>query len=403
MRRRDFMKTSAYAAASLGFASGFASEAEATTPSEMPVVVLSGPARQRGRIHGETLKNKITEIIKIWKDDIGKTHKTDPDKYLSEFLEKTSFGGAIKRWTPDLEDEVRGIGEGSGVDYSTIFAYQLLDEEWWFALHKELGVPLPEARGCSVMGAFHQEGLPSLLAQNMDLGCYTDGFKALLRIKPSDSTPESLVFTIAGLIATCGVNDRSVGICCNTLLQLDHRPDGLPVAFIVRGVLAKARYSEAITFIHEIKHASGQCYTIGGPDEVSCHEASANKVVRFIPDEKLSRVYHTNHPLVNDDQTIFKEIQKKRGADQKAKIPGNSEIRFAAVEKRMKDPLQKVTVESIESTLRSQDDPLNPICRKNAGQGSMTAGSVIMELSRPPVLHAAPGPPCVDPYKAYRF
>jgi len=268
-----------------------------------------------------------------------------------------------------------------------------------------MDIPLPQAHHCSALGVFGQEGLPTLVAQNMDIMSYEDTYEVLLHIKHQDSSLESFVYTVAGLIALCGMNNHSLGICCNTLLQLDHRPDGLPVAHIVRGVLSQTEYSGATKFVHNIDHASGQNYTIGGPNEAASFECSANKVSRFIPYEGAKRVYHTNHPLVNDDQGTYRKIIKKLPEDKKPKSPGNSEIRLAALEKRLKDPAVRITVETAKSALCSHDDPENPVCNHipEDGGGGFSFGSLVYELGDSPELNLAPGPPCSTEFKVYTF
>ncbi len=417
MKRRTFLKKGALATAGLAVSPWILSDSyrepfidRDLNPflpkiNDIDVLVLEGTPRQRGQIHGETLKTKISEIIKIWKDGLQKSREMNPDKYIEEFLEKTNFTKAIKKWTPGLLEEVKGIAEGSGIDYKTIFAFQLPDEEWWYGRNKRFGIPVPEAKHCSALGVFSQKGIPSLLAQNMDMGSWTDGFEVLLHIKNQNSPLESFVFIYAGIIALTGMNNHAIGICCNTLLQLDQRRDGLPVAFIVRGVLEQSDYDDAVRFVYNINHASGQNYTIGGPREVASFECSANKVSRFIPYEIATRVYHTNHPLVNDDQGIYRELLKKLPPDRKPKSPGNSEIRLNALEKRLKDPSKRITVETIKSALSSHDDPKNPVCRHKPkdGSGGFTVGCLIMELSNSPKLHLAPGPPCSTEFKIFKF
>ncbi|UCC38753.1 MAG: hypothetical protein JSV96_13135 [Candidatus Aminicenantes bacterium] len=417
MKRRVFLKQSIMASAGLAVSpwviSGDSADSFISTEIEygksnytdIKVLVLEGTPRKRGQIHGESLRKGISEIIQIWKEELQKARQTEPNKYIEEFLEKTNFAPAIKKWTPHLLEEVKGIAEGSGIDYKTVFAFQLHDEEWWYGLHKRFQIPLPKTQHCSALGVFGQKGIPSLLAQNMDIMTYTDGYEVLFHIKPQDSPVESFIFTFAGLIATNGMNNHSIGICCNTLLQLDHCGDGLPVAYIVRGVLDQEKYEGAVKFIHDIKHASGQNYTIGGPKEVAAFECSSNKVSRFIPYKGATRVYHTNHPLVNDDQSIYKEVLKKLPAERRPKSPGNSEIRLTALEKRLKDPSKRITVDTVKATLSSHDDPKNPVCNHLAKQRarSFSAGCMVMELGKPPVLHLAPGPPCSTEFKAYKF
>jgi hypothetical protein len=237
----------------------------------------------------------------------------------------------------------------------------------------------------------------------MDIMSWTDGFEVLLHIKHQDSSLESFVFTYAGLIALNGLNSRAIGICCNTLLQLDQRSDGLPVAFIVRGVLEKHNYHDATNFVQKIKHASGQNYTIGGPEKVSAFECSANKAVEFVPYEGATRVYHTNHPLVNDDQGIFQEVLRKLPPEKRPQSPTNSEIRFSSLERRLKDRPKRITVDTAKAILSSHDDPKNPICNHPEEHGGLTAGCMIYELSEHPTLHLAPGPPCSTEFKTYKF
>jgi len=332
----------------------------------------------------------------------------DPDEYISEFLENTNFPVAIKKWTPGLLEEVKGIAEGSGVDYETMLAYQFVDEEWWYGMHKMRKVPIPDAKRCSALGVYGQEGLPNLVAQNLDGPSFYDGFQALLRIKYKDSPIEALVFTYAGLISLCGMNNHGIGEVVNALLQLDHRVDGLPVAFINRGILEQTNHEDAVRFVQNIKHASGQNYTVGSPEKVSAFECSANKVSAFVPYKGAKRIYHTNHPLVNDDQSIYRKFLEKIPFLEKILRPKpsrNSEIRYNLLERRLKDPSKRITVETIKSILSSHDDPKNPVCRHKPkeGMGAFTSGCLIMELEDSPVLYLAPGPPCSTEFKAYKF
>ena len=374
----------------------------------IPVLHLNGTPRERGRIHGETLRSQVKELVSIWKWQLLRERRFNPDKYLDGFLEKTNFPEAVKKWTPDLLEEVEGVAEGANIDLKTMLAFQFVDEEWWYGYYGYRLKPIPvpaDIKHCSALAVFGQEGLPTYVAQNLDIPAFTDGFQALLRIKYKDSPLESLVFTYAGLISLCGMNNHGIGQVVNALLQLNHRADGLPVAFINRGILERTTHEAAVKFLHEIRHASGQNYIIGGRMMASAHECSANKVSRFEPYEGATRLYHTNHPLVNADQGIYKEMLEREKDRWQPKHPDNSEIRFMALEKRLKDQKKRITIDSIKETLSSKDDPQNPVCREKRadGRGAFTSGCLIMELSEKPVLHLAPGPPCVTEFRTYTF
>src|SRR5436305_701694 len=83
---------------------------------------------------------------------------------------------------------------------------------------------------------------------------------------PAAGAPEAFVLTQAGCVGLNGVNARSVAVCTNALWQLDGSRAGLPVAFVVRGLLRQRSADEAAAFLRRVRHASGQNYVIGGPD-----------------------------------------------------------------------------------------------------------------------------------------
>jgi len=336
MKRRTFLQNSLWATAGFALSNSFipgyeknelspkSAETLITSEEGLNIIVLEGPPKRRGQIHGESLRSKISEIVSIWKEELHKANEMNPDAYIEEFVQNTNFIKAIEKWTPDLLEEVRGIAEGSGIDFKTMYAFQLVDEEWWYSRNRKLGIIIPESKHCSALGVYGQEGIPPIVAQNLDIPGFVDGYQVILHVKHQDSSLESFIFSYAGLIAANGINNHSLGICCNALLELNQRKDGLPVAFIHRGVLSQKNYEDAVRFIQTINHASGQNYILGGPGEVSSWECSANKVVRFWPYEGAKRLYHTNHALVNDDQSIYQEILKKLPQEKKPQSPGNS-------------------------------------------------------------------------------
>ena len=190
MKRRAFLRNSALIAAGMTVNPWMFSSESSIDPikrylsekplesGDLPVLVLEGSPRKRGQIHGESMRAKINKIVSIWKDELHKKSKSNPDEYIDEFIAYQKFDRAIQKWTPDLDEEVKGIAEGSGIDEKTMYAYQLADEEWWFAMHKRLDLPLPQAHHCSAFGVYGQEGLPTLVAQNMDIMSFEDTYEA---------------------------------------------------------------------------------------------------------------------------------------------------------------------------------------------------------------------------------
>ena len=365
---------------------------------------LSGTPRERGRIHGESHRLLIAEGMGRWRAAISASIGVDPELYLDRFVEGTYFVQAIERWMPHLLDEVRGIGEGAGVSFRDVYAYQLMDEEWFFRHAFVREQDTRTADHCSTLGVFGEGDAP-LLAQNMDLPKIYDGTQALLRIVHDDGV-ESLVFTPAGMIATTGLNSLGVAICCNTLAGLGGTGRGLPVAFIVRGVLERRTAEDAARFVQDVPHASGQNYMIGGPERIVDLECSPSTVVRCMP--ATTRLIHTNHPLANDDRPWPHEDgmglvfgTPSSAAATPATAMSNSEQRLAFLARALAEGSERVTAETARSILSSCDVPIS-VARTSGGEG-MTLGSLVMQLSVPPVLDLAPGPPAETRYDRWTF
>ena len=359
-------------------------------------VELSGSAYERGVQHGKALKAEIAAVLGSFKADLKTSRMRDPDSLIAEFLHATDFIPAIKKWTPDLLDEVKGIADGSEQKFEAIFAYQLPDEIWVY-FDKQ------DANHCSGLGVAKTVTHPAYVAQNLDLESWRHGSQAVLHILQTETLPEQFIFTTAGLIAANGVNNYSIGVCANTLMQLNASGDGLPVGFVIRGLLARKSEQSALEFIKTVHHASGQNYILGTVDKVYDFEASATGVVRFTPVAGGTPVYHTNHPLANDNLKPWWEKRTKQMTPEEHRYD-NSSVRFTSLERRLTKGGNEISEQKIKETLRSRDSEWNPVCRSlKSGGAIFTFGSTIMTLSGHPSLRVTCGPPDVSEYVLYSF
>ena len=86
-----------------------------------------------------------------------------------------------------------------------------------------------------------------------------------------------------------------------------------------------------------MRHASGQNYTLGGSGQVAYFEASANKVVEVDPPNSRSFIFHTNHPVANEDYSPegMQEMSQPNPAD-------NTRTRYQALRSHLAgDPGRK--------------------------------------------------------------
>ncbi|PWK17718.1 C45 family autoproteolytic acyltransferase/hydolase [Xanthomarina spongicola] len=358
---------------------------------DLQIITLSGSGYDLGLQHGKQLKEEIGDIISAWKKNTSNALKKDADLVVAEFFEYANFDEAIKKWTPDLYEEVKGIADGSEQNFNDVFVLNLLDEFWVYLdnLYNH---------HCSSLGVPARNGNPGYISQNMDLENYTDGFQVLMRLKRIENRPEQLILTHPGLIALNGMNEDGIGVCVNTLMELNASASGLPVAFVVRRIINTTDKEDLLSFIQTVNHASGQNYILGIKGEVYDFEASANKVVRYNPLNENGTVYHTNHPIVNDDVKSWHNQFNPNLKEKEKPKKTNSHLRFNAVETRMANS-EEINDQQIMDALRSKDDKNNPVCRTNNNNGyGFTFASTIMTMSEKPYIQILAGPPDESDY-----
>jgi isopenicillin-N N-acyltransferase-like protein len=371
----------------------------AECPSYVPLCV-SGSPYERGRTHGEARKGLIRSVISLWKSELEKEYDLPADEVIARFVKRTDFLSAIKRWTPDLLDEIHGIADGCGLDFETVFSFQCVDEIWANSA-RIVG------EHCTTFGFRGDSTHPPLLAQTVDVEAFRDGYQLVLEIVDESTGGKSLVTTCAGIIGFNGLNAWGVGVCCNAELQLRHAFEGLPVACVMRGILQQPSVDEALAFLYQVPHATGQHYLVGNRTQIRSIECSSSVVAEFAPTDVDNVVWHTNHPLKNDD--VHPWYREMLEAGQSYTFLDNSRARLAALEARLRSELRGSRFEQFTEILSSRDDTRHPICSSReadtfyAEVGLFTFASTVMVLSDAPELHVTFGPPTQAPRHVLRF
>ena len=374
--------------------------------SEMKVLTVGGTPRERGHAIGESLREDIQVVMEKHEQAIDTRKGYSLGNYYAAFDNFSAHLDAARKWTPDLLEEVWGMAEGANIEWKRMFRYKMMDEDWFFDNYHYASQAKIHCK-CTSFGVANQKGLPTYAGQNMDIMSYAEGHQVLLRIQYPDNDLESLVYTCAGTLALCGMNNAPLGVNCNTLMQLGCRPDGLPVAFVARSLLEKASYEEAVNFLGNTTHAVGQNYILSTANRVGSYECSPNKVVEYRPRTDGRRVCHTNHPMINDDTSKFEELNESKSGGSKLGN-ANSCSRLASIAARTVHRDGMVGLDDLKSALRAKDDPDNPVCRDHSTniQASViayTVGSVIYEYSQKAQLHLASGPPSESEFMTFQF
>ena len=230
----------------------------------------------------------------------------------------------------------------------------------------------------------------------MDIPTYFHGHQTVLNFTDNEGN-EVMVLTIPGHTGITGMNNSSVSINCNILMQMNSQSTGLPVSAIVRGVLDKKNYQEAFNWINEVEHASGQNYLIGGSNQVISLECSANLIKDFKPFKDASFTYHTNHPLSNTDYSEwYLEALKENGftlIDSKDFCQ-----RLPSLKKRFNEDNSEFGINEIKEVLSSKDHDGYDVL-----SNTYTYASVIYVLAESPKFIIAPGKPHETEYLEIKF
>lgn len=343
----------------------------------IPELTLSGPPRDRGQQHGEELRGLIASAISAWFEHLAP--RTDPQSFVVEISERTGLRAAGGAHAPDLMAEVAGIAEGAGQDFETMFAWQLIDECWWFL--DDLEVRASRAADgrerCSALAINHQGR--GIVAQTQDLDRHCDGTQVMLRYL-DQSGLEILVPSLAGLLALNGVNSAGLAVGITTLSQLPHSPAGVGSGLLVPMLLRCAAVDEALALLDRVPIASGNSFVIGSRDRsVAVEVSSAALAVSADGDRAL----HTNHALAQE--------------------PLHPHARFDHSVARLRLLDQHVRPDSTLDDLATMY-ATGPVCQSREGSGTkMSVGTTIFELGDEPGCHYAPGPLDTDELVTYRM
>jgi isopenicillin-N N-acyltransferase like protein len=358
----------------------------AVTQGRLAVLTLHGPHYQAGLAHGRALRADIRLLVGLWKQDIHERFRADSDSFLAAFMKATDFLPAIRRWSPGLLEEVRGISDGAGIDFPTMLAYQLVDEIWVMGAG-------PAVEKCTTVAVRGSAGQPCRIAQNLDIPRFYHRHRVLLRLRDTESGIDQDVLTFPGYLGACGLNSFSVGVGANALPDLKRTTDGLPVCFVVRSVLERRTHGDALAFLRAIRHAAPQNYVLGDAGAVGSFECSDTTVAEFRPFAGASVTYHANRPIASREYTDAARTGLASAGLTVDSYPGNcTRLRF--LRRTFGDRAAPTDMARLKRVLRDRASGVN---------NPTTFASLIMVLTPRPELHLAPGRPDEEPFQVFRF
>jgi hypothetical protein len=297
------------------------------------------------------------------------------------------YSPSIRRYVPDLINEILGIAHAAGVAEDIVLGMNLMDEEW--ALRRR-GDSTFFGEHCTSLGQRATAELPTLIAQNMDLARWLDGVQVVLDLASVEdgampAQPAALVPSVAGMIGLGSLNEHGLGVAVNGLPHLPTSPFGLPVAFVIRLLARQHDVPSACALLRAIPHATGQHYMLGDRHEIAsmeCSTAGVDQVVASGPG-----LAHANHsvanrvPLDHDPSDLHEHLRfSHRRQEHATGCLEQAPFTIDGVKQLLSEP----------PILRGREDPW----------GNSLYG-VVMACSSEPSLHMSLGEPQVERFATY--
>lgn len=340
----------------------------------VPVIELSGSARERGLAYGRAARDRIAFCISAY-TKIFEAHG-------HSFGEARAIGrlseAAIRAYAPDYLEEMAAIADGAGVEYEDILALNNRSEVMF----------MNECTAFAVMPE-NTAGGHTLIGQTWDFLHILRGAMVILRIE--GETGSLILFTEAGLIGGKGMNSHGLGLTLNALKSPFRRKGTLPLHIRMRGALEQPALYAAYNRLVEGEIGCPACVTLAHRDGLAiAAEMTEGDVGPLLPEDGC--ILHTNYFLT--PRFAERDGNKRYGGTLSRQARVNQMLRGR----------KGVTVEYLKAVLGDHKGSPEGICRhaQNPGEGlpAATNFGLVMDLTAGEA-HFAENNPCENPFVTF--
>ena len=353
---------------------------------EFPHVRVQGGPYERGLQYGEQAHDRVARSIQAYERVFAFYTGWDWSQVRHAAL---PYIEPIEAAFPSYLEEMRGMAQGSGVDFEDILALNIRTEIMYAAEARQalecssfLVMPEASASGDLLAGE-NWDWLPHCLDTVVVLEA------------SQERRPNYVTVVEAGLLAKAGMN--SVGVCLATnalVTSQDRGAPGIPYHVLLRALLDAETIAETLELMQKWTRSSSANYMLAHEDGIGIDVEAApgdfTQVYFLMPSGGL--LVHTNHFLSRlrdiDDVSLWS-------------MPG-SLVRLQRLRSAL-EIARPVSVEALESMLKDHADYPFGVCshadpREDPAQQGATILSIIMN-PRLRKVWLADGQPCSTPYR----
>lgn len=330
--------------------------------------------RERGREFGVVWGERVAATVQRYRPLFARAGHGSLDGPGAAALDR------IRRWSPDLAEEVTGIAEGAALPVNAVAAINARTE--LLAGHGTAGE-------CSTVAVLPSAGATPLAAQNWDwYAGFADGW--LEWEIPFEAGRRTTTLTEFGIVGKIGVNDRGVACLFNIL---HHRADGMgagigdPVHAVARRVLDEADDAvQAMAIIGAARTSASTTITVVGDSApartaASC-ELRPGGLGHVLPDAD-GLLVHTNHFLT------------RPGADGDTEPVTDPDtlVRYDALRRALRGDTDAMRDADLLAALSDHTGGVCVHAPGGAPDAFQTLATVAVDF-RARALRIHPGPPC---------
>lgn len=338
---------------------------------KIPFLNVSGNHFECGRQVGSAFKEQIYRYLNLCQNDPPeKISWEDCLKETSAFIEPT------EKYFPEIMAEIKGVSEGSGLDFTVLFALTI--EEFYSASYP--------TKACTDIILLPPASNHTLVAHNNDLP--PSYYDVLTSIEWNFTDDGSQMFSVGlGFMVSSGVTNSKIVLSGNAVSPTDTRAGGIPRALIARAILLAKNFDEAVKIATHPERASSYNNIITSPNQSISVEGSATSYDYLFPTKGV--LTHSNHYC----------SPKMLPFDGKPNYTSSIE-RLASANRLMAGTAGQLDLKKIENLLKDHGPENigsdNTLCRH--GEISETVFGFAVDLDEGTV-ELASGHPCQNPFR----
>ena len=372
---------------------------DASTTPGMSRVSLQGPPLQRGRQYGEQARSQVHDSIAAYQRVFAHYADWDWTKVVSH---ASKYQQVIEDFAPHAIEEMRGIAEGSGVEFGDILALNVRSEVMFASgVQDNENLSGALANECSSFAVLPEATANShtLVGQNWDWLLHARGTVVLVHARRDDG-PDYVTIVEAGLLAKTGVNSAGVASCTNTLVSfLDDGAVGVPYHVLLRRLLDAESITDGVSTVVNAHKALSGNFLLGDVDglaiDMEVNPGGVTSVRTLMPSDGV--LAHTNHFLSPD----FARSDSRIG------MSPSTLFRLDCLESTLRRAAPNLTIKNLQDALSDHRNFPVGVCAHGDERASeyeryATIASVIYDLDAQEFYLAA-GAPCSGSWRRYQF